>query len=36
LSELLADLGVIAEIELCANKNDGNARRMVLNLGIPL
>lgn len=36
LSELLADFGVVAQIQLGSYKNDGYARSVMLDFGIPL
>lgn len=36
LSELLADLGVVAQIQLCADQDEWDARGVMLNLWIPL
>lgn len=36
LSERLLGVLVISQIELCANKDDGHARRMMVNLWVPL
>lgn len=36
LAQLLLDLGVVAEVELCADQDDGDAGRVVLDFGVPL
>lgn len=36
LSQRLESCTVFSQIELCADKNDGNIRGMVIDLGIPL